>query len=665
MYKNPAAYGKFIRIYTKNSYIILTKAIILLTTGLYVYIMVLKLYLKGAVKVKIIQKVFNFAVCAAAVVFSFTGCTNYSKMMNEKPQEYLSIASENAAKAMLKDSGAEVYDLFEEAAKNGSFTVEFEAEGIKFKGEGYSNEKDGMTSQMYTLTGSEGTSAQAYVYADNGTAKFGTIGNSGTHIYSIDFDTVTEKIGNSIFAPGSGSSYALSQEEFDMIVEYLGEIDAAVKGEAADGKNAVYQDIIASYIESHPPVVEEKAETTVAGETVTANIITYDIPKEDIRSVALQIFDAAAANGEFDETIESNKYWYGDDYSIDDYKEEFTDQLDDYSNYGINAVYKVNSKTNALMQFDITANMADDYMNIVIKLGAVLGADPENSANSNVYCEVNTDYSDDDEYDSNIRIDADITSGENSSDMTIKMDKDGETTELAKINCTKDGDNYTLTADIPEAEITAKAEGTISADSKEFKMTVDRVSLVSGSTEVSYLPKIVITVKKGGEILALDAEKEFLDITEEELDALGENIENDFMAVLDEFAEGSVLGESMTNYVRKSKISSANANAKTVYTALAVQLTEMAIDGETVKGSVIEGNGTDISIGGKKYDLSDYLGDEFSGYFYGECDPDTYSANYVLWSKEPIPDQYMDQISRDEQESLADDDVYIGCYPIM
>ncbi len=613
---------------------------------------------------KIIQKVFNLAVCAAAVVFSFTGCTNYSKMMNEEPQEYLSIASENAAKAMMKDSSAEIYDLFEEAAKNGSFTVEFEAEGIKFKGEGYSNEKDGMTSQMYTLTGSEGTSAQAYVYADNDTAKFGTIGNSGTHIYSIDLDTVSEKIGNSIFAPESGSSYALSQEEFDMIIEYLGEIDAAVKGETSDGKNAVYQDIITSYIDSHPPVVEEKTETAVAGETVTANIITYDIPKEDIRSVALQIFDTAAANGEFDETIENSKYWYGDDYSIDDYKEEFTKRLDDYSDYGINAVYKVNSKTNALMQFDITANMADDYMNIVIKLGAVLGADPENSANSNIYCEVNTDYPDD-EYDSNIRIDADITSGENSSDMIIKMDKDGETTELAKINRTKDGENYTLTADIPEAEITAKAEGTISAGSKEFKLTVDRVSLVKGSAEVSYLPKVVITVTKGGEILALDAEKEFLDITEEELDTLGENIENDFMAVLDEFAEGSVLGESMTNYVRKSKISSANANAKTVYTALAVQLTDMAIDDEAVKGSVIEGDGADISIGGEKYDLSDYLGDEFHGYIYGECDPDTYSVNYVLWSDDPIPENYKDQISRDEQESLADDGVYIGCYPVM
>lgn len=608
------------------------------------------------------KNILKAAACSAAGIFIMTGCTNYSKMMQEEPVKYLSAASENAVAAIMDDD-TDAYSLFEEAAKNGSFTLEFEAEGIKFRGEGYSNEKDGMTSQMYTLTGSKGTSAQAYVYADNDSARFGTIGNSGTHIYSVDLDTVAEKLASSVFAPESGSSYALTQEEYDMIFEYLGEFDAAVKGEASDGKNAAYREIITSYVENHPPVVEEKTETTVAGETVTANIITYDISKEDIRSVALQIFDAAAANGEFDEMIESNKYWYGDDYSIDDYKEEFTKQLDDYSNYGINAVYKVNSKTNTLMQFDITANMADDYMSMVIKSGAVLGADPENSASSSVYFEVNTDYSDDEN--DNIRIDADITKGENSSDMTIKMNTNGETAELAKINCTKNGDNYTLTADIPEAEITAKAEGTVSLDSKEFRMTVDRVSLVKGSAEVSYLPAVVITVKKGGEILALDAEKEFLDLTEEEIDALGENIENDFMAVLDEFAEGSVLGESMTNYVRKSKISSSIANAKTVYTALAVQLTEMAIDDETVKGSVIEGNGLDISIGGEKYDLTDYLGDEFHGYFYGECDPGTYSVNYVLWSDDPIPENYKDQISRDEQEDLADDGVYIGCYPVL
>ncbi len=628
----------------------------------------LNLFCKGVIILNKFMKFLCPALCAAGSLLAFSGCTNYSKMMNEEPKEYLAIASQNAAEAIAKGSGSETYDLMEKASENGSFTLEFEVEGIKFKGETYSNSKDGMTSQMYTLAGSKGTSLQAYVYADNDSARFGTIGDSGTHIYSIDLDTVAEKLAGSVFAPESGSSYAISQEEYDKILEYLGEFDAVVRDESEaseSGEISAYREIISSYTDSHPPVVEEKTETTVAGETVTANIITYDISKEDIRSVALQIFDAAAANGEFDETIESSKYWYGDDYSIDDYKEEFTKQLDEFSDYGINAVYKVNSKTNTLMQFDITANMADDHMNIVIKLGAVLGADPETAESGNVYCEINTDYPDDDEYDSNIRIDADITSGEDSSGMAVRMNMDGEITELININYTKNGENYTLTADIPEAEITAKAEGTVSASDDEFKFTIDRVSLVSGSTEVSYLPKVVITAKKGGEILALDAEKEFLDITEEELDAFGEDIGNDLMAVLDEFAEGSVLGESMTNYISESRIFAANANSKTVYTALAVQLTEMAIDGETVKGSVIEGKDLDISIGGKKYDLSDYLGDEFHGYVYGECDPDTYSVNYVLWSDDPIPDEYRHQLDRDEQDTLADDGTCIGCYPVL
>ena len=60
-------------------------------------------------------------VTAAAGMLALSGCTNYSKMMNEQPQEYISMASENTAKAMVKSTFAEEYSILESALKEGSF----------------------------------------------------------------------------------------------------------------------------------------------------------------------------------------------------------------------------------------------------------------------------------------------------------------------------------------------------------------------------------------------------------------------------------------------------------------------------------------------------------------------------------------------------------------
>lgn len=162
----------------------------------------------------------------------------------------------------------------------------------------------------------------------------------------------------------------------------------------------------------------------------------------------------------------------------------------------------------------------------------------------------------------------------------------------------------------------------------------------------------------------LDAEKEFLDITEEEMDALVENIESDFTAVLEEFAEDSILASSMKDYINKSKTASVNSNAKMCFTALASELTVMAIEEETVNGTVAEGSGCNAVIGNTEKSMSDYLGEDFSGYFYAEIDPEIYSVNYVVWSEEPIADEYKRVITSDEQETLAEQEIFIGCYPL-
>ena len=103
----------------------------------------------------------------------------------------------------------------------------------------------------------------------------------------------------------------------------------------------------------------------------------------------------------------------------------------------------------------------------------------------------------------------------------------GETNQLAKLSATLDGDSYTVSADISDYSLGIK--GTLTYDDSSVKATVDSVSFGS----FSYAPNAEIGVRKGGEILKLDADKEFLDITEEELTELIENIQSDILGIFE------------------------------------------------------------------------------------------------------------------------------------
>lgn len=623
------------------------------------------------------------ALCSAAGILIMAGCTNYSEMLEEEPQEYVSLAAENTAEAMTEamiadNNLSEEYMLLDEALKNGSFHIEFEAEGIKFSGDCYMNEKDETSSQTFTLTGNKGTSAQIYAFVNKNIMKLGTIGNSGTHVYSFDMNTLADKIKTSIFAPDSDSNYAVSEEDFEMFLEYAAEINSAIKGEAKnDDTYSPYKEIIDSYLEAHPPVTSEKTEATINGETVLANVVKYDLSKKDLRTLAEQLIN---------KVMEDEAILEGSGYSkeeIEELKSEILSELDELEDYSIQLVYYVNSDTNELMEIDAEIKWAepqnpendsdpdDEYSYLMgaylnrngaydVSVSAIFGADPANSEKQKLQVDYSVDYYDNTYLeDSSGKFLAETSKSENKSETVITMTEDGKTTELATLISEKNGDNYTVTLEIPELEATLGMTGTMVKDKDSLTITIDRLFMNSGSSELAYLPKAVISVKKGGTLLDLDAEKEFFDLTEEEMDALMENIEADFEAVFSEYAEDSSLG----NYMKKSKLSLANANSKSAYTAIATQMVKMEIDGETIKSDTVTGVGSIVTIDGKEFDLTDYLG-EISGYIYAEIDPNAYAINFALWSEEPIPDKYKRILSNDEKTALMDDGIIIGCYPL-
>lgn len=583
---------------------------------------------------------------AAAAALTMSGCTNYSKMLEERPAEYISMAQENTAKAVAGNIFGEEHKLLQEACEDGSLKLDFEIEGVQFSGELYVNEKDEKSAQMYRVTGTEGTSAEVYLYTGKDGLKIGTNGISGRHIYDVTFEGLAEKLAASIFAPDSGSEYAMEQEEYDLILQYIEEMSAAMEGdgsETADEFSAILED----FKEAHPPVTEEKTDTDIGGETVSANVVTYSYSKEDIASLTEQFVDLY-----LNEYADESDFEY---YSKDEQKEQIMSLFDEMDSCDLKIVHYVNSKSHMLMVTDIDLLASADGENMYFYADVIYGADPENSNKQSFKAGVGEDGEEED------AVEADITTNENGSEIVFSVTVNGEEKEFATLASSKDGEDYTITLDVPSAEISCKAEGTVKTDKKSFEITLDRVSAVSGSAEVSYLPKGVLTVEKGGTMPELDAEKEFLDITEEEMDTLLENIESDFTAVMEETAPGSAMG----NYIRKSKTAQANANAKTYFTAAATLLVYAGIDDEPLSGSAITGSGVNFDFGGTAKDGTGIVFEDIKGYFYGEYEPDMYSVDYMLWSEEPVPDEMKHKISLEEQEEYAEQGIYIGCYPLQ
>lgn len=583
------------------------------------------------------------AVLCAVGVASLSGCENYGKMLRDAPDEYIETAMENTMESIGGKTFTEERKLLEQALEDGSFSLGFEAEGITFNGVCKVNEKSNAVSQMYTLSNAEGNSAQVYVYADKDGFKFGTIGDSGSHIYDVTLESLAEKLAASIFAPGSGSAYELSEEEYNVLVEYAEMLSAAMnEADSKDGDK--YQKVIDDFVRDLSPMTVEGADVDIGGETVKTNTVTYTVGTGEVKALLNQILDLLIEDGQFDPETTG--------YSEEEFRAQLDEAMAGLENFSITAVYDVNAKTHVLMQSDITLNITAEGETVDIKLNSLYGADPASSEKQTHTFSMTADGE-------TLDVIMDVTHTETSTVVTANMvNSEVGNTELFTITANKDGENYSLSADIM-GTVTAGMEGTISTSSTAFNMTIDRVFANAGSGELSYSPKAKVNVKKGGEIDLLDAEGEFLDITEEEMDALGESVANDFGTILDQATGGALSG-----YVEKSKIAQANAYAKMVHTSCMAYITQQYVDGNEISG-VIEGVGTDIAIGGTDADMVNYLGEDFTGYVYGYADGDSFAVEYVLWSADPIPEKYRYQLTDSEQESLADEGIIIGCYPAV
>ncbi len=596
------------------------------------------------------SRILKCTAAAAVCALTLSGCDKYNKMMDEDPQGYINLAAENTTEAMVKSAFAEEAAIIEKALTNGTAGFSFDIEGVKFNADAYVNEGDKKTSQLYTLE-IGGEKVDIYLAADDATAKFGTVSKSGEHIYEINAKTLEEDLKGSIFAPGSGSSLEIPQEDFDMITEALGEAVAVIEGgeEELPESYAEIEKLVNEMMSE--VVVEKKVDITIDETEVNANILTFNFDKEDM----MKLLDAYA-----DIAVEE-MVAQGEEVSKEEIMAELNTDMESISKMDIELVYYVNSKTHCLMQVDckVDATVTEDEETQDIKadIVAAYGADPENSDEVSINMTVEID----DE-----KLTVDVISerkSENETEVKINAAMQGATMELVVLNFEKDGENYEISAEVPLLDAEATVKGTFKTADKSVEATVDSVAYAMNSQEIEGSVEslnIKCYIKQGGEFVDKSAKK-FFELTEEELMTAVEEIGNDFGAL----AGNSPVGGPMLDYIDKSKQASANANAKTVHTAFAAALTYMSIEGaefEDFEFYNATSGDYNVVANGYELNLSEYLGDDFPGYYYVNLDPYTYAVNFALWSETPI--EYHYQYSRYDQEMFAEEGQYIGCYPI-
>lgn len=146
----------------------------------------------------------------------------------------------------------------------------------------------------------------------------------------------------------------------------------------------------------------------------------------------------------------------------------------------------------------------------------------------------------------------------------------------------------------------------------------------------------------------------------------------------------AILVPSMLGYVQNSRITQANANAKQVYTAMASALTQASIDGVALAnnpdtgyakvGPITAKNMKPFSKAGDKFDLTDYLGEGFSGYGSAYVNAKAYTIKCAGWGSNTdclskAEAQYssanLEKLTTASQKAeIEKDNLVYGIYPI-
>lgn len=130
-----------------------------------------------------------------------------------------------------------------------------------------------------------------------------------------------------------------------------------------------------------------------------------------------------------------------------------------------------------------------------------------------------------------------------------------------------------------------------------------------------------------------------------------------------------ILIPSMLGFVKSSKASRLNANARSVHEGaqLAINDSNLGNAGSVKPNCIYTGSSDCVAHpdgGGSDCYLIDYLGENFDGYFLFVTDDMGYGCVYAMWSEQPISASLAGQMTLDDVMTSVESTMPIGCHPL-
>ncbi len=130
----------------------------------------------------------------------------------------------------------------------------------------------------------------------------------------------------------------------------------------------------------------------------------------------------------------------------------------------------------------------------------------------------------------------------------------------------------------------------------------------------------------------------------------------------------SILVPSLMGYIRHSKATRLNSNARSVYSAAQFAITDVNIAMGTITPNEVY-IGSHDGIGhpdsnGNDCVLTNYLGEEFDGHFLFVTNSEGTGCIYALWSEQPISASAAAQLTLEDVKDSVSTSMPVGCHPI-
>lgn len=130
----------------------------------------------------------------------------------------------------------------------------------------------------------------------------------------------------------------------------------------------------------------------------------------------------------------------------------------------------------------------------------------------------------------------------------------------------------------------------------------------------------------------------------------------------------AILVPSLMGYIRHAKATRLNSNARSIYSAAQLAITDTNVaQGNIIPNGIYIGANDGIGHpngGGNDCNLINYLGDDFDGHFLFVANGEGSGCIYALWSEQPIPASAAQQLTMDEVKASVNSTNPIGCHPV-